>query len=178
MIEDPEDTSPTPQSDRSDLRGLYPTAKTYDEKAREEKLRQLAVRGQWPRHPSLNIAIFGSFVAAFIVWVAQNIQSWWSSSAEWGTLMSAVFFSFAVMLVAVLSFVIWTKYVSRLFDYFGGKVALFWLLYGISVLLMLVVWVGNSTVEYTSLTWIPILAVIHFAAVIVIARYTINSSKN
>lgn len=177
MIEDPENTNPAPQPDRSNLGGLYPTAKTYDEKAHEEKLRQLAVRGQWPRHPSLNVSIYGGFVAAFIVWVAQNIQSWWFGSAEWGTLMSAVFFSFAVMLVAVLSFVVWAKYVNKLFDYFGGKVALFWLLYSISVLLMLVVWIGSSTVEYTSLAWIPILAVIHFVVVIMIARYTISASK-
>lgn len=156
--------------DRSRLAKLYPNPKTYDERKADDKLVQRASRLRWPKHPSLNSAVYGIGVIVLAIWFAQNLGVWWFGGGSGGSVMSAVFFSFAIWMVLMLAVFAWVIYISKLFTYFGGKERLFWVVYGTTLAIVMSIWLSGWVLEYTNPLWILVFAVFHFVLVLTFAN--------
>ncbi len=148
--------------DRSRLARLYPKPKTYEQRKRDDILRQKSYRRQWPKHPHLNIAAYGSAILGLTVWFIQNLNDSWFGNSNKGLIMSTVFLSFAVGIVLVFLIIAWVNYVNKQFSYFGGLASVFWLFYAVSVAVLLALWLSGWIWDYTNILWIPVLIVLHF----------------
>ena len=158
---------------QSHLAKLYPKPKTYEQNNQDRKLLQQAYRRQWPKYPYLNISAYGSAVFGLIIWFSQNIKTWWFGNGDFGLVMSTVFFSFAIWFVIAFSFIAWINYVNKQFSYFGGMIRLFWLIYIISIALLLTLWQSGWIWEYTNILWVPVLAILHFIVMFLNAKHCI-----
>ncbi len=150
---------------RSRLARLYPKPKTYEQIKQDDFLRQKSYRNQWPKYPYLNIAVCGSILFGIIIWVTQNINTWWFGNSDWGLTMSTVFLSFGIAMALIFLVVAWVKYVNKLLSYFGGMVGIFWLIYTVLVIVLLVLWLSGWIGKYTDAFWGPALIVSHFIVV-------------
>lgn len=157
-------------SDRSKLAELYPKPKTNEQRIFDDTLRQKSYRRRWPKHPSLTIAIYGSVLFMFIVFFLQSLNSWWfSNPGNNGATMSVVFFTFTLGLGLIFLIFAWVKFVNIQFSYFGGLLKLFWFIYYAFFAGIITFWLSGLIGDYTSILWLPSLAVIHFIIVFIIA---------
>lgn len=159
------------RSNQSHLAQLYPRPKTYEQKEQDNKSLRQAYRRQWPKYPYLNISAYGSAIFGLIIWFSQNIKTWWFGNGDFGLVMSTVFFSFAIWFILAFSFIAWINYVNKQFSYFGGTIRLFWLIYIILIAILLTLWQSGWIWEYTNILWVPVLAILHFIAMLLISKH-------
>jgi len=163
------------EPDRSRLARLYPDPKNYEQIKEDDKLRLQSYRRHWPKYPYLNIATYGSFVFAPMVWFAQNLKSWWLGGSNDAVTISMVFYSFTIWLVVAAMIIAWVIYVNRQFSYFGGMVGLFWSIYGVLVTLLFVLLLSGLIWDYANILWILVLSSLHFVVVLTSAWRIIKS---
>jgi len=157
-------------ADRSLLARLYPKAKSYEERLRDDKWREQSYRRRWPKYPYLNVAVYGSVAVGLSIWFGQSVSSWWFSSDDGGIIMGIVFFTFAIGMGLVFLFIAWGNYANRLLSQFGGMARLFWLVYSFLIMSMLVLWLSDWVGHYTDILWVPALTAVHFVVVLLSTR--------
>lgn len=161
--------------DRSKLGRLYPAAKTYEQRKSDDERRQKIYRSRLAKHPRFTIAAYGSVVAGLMVWFVQNLNAWWFAGGEdRGVVMGYVFFSFSVAFLLIFLIMSWFKYVTKQLYDFQGAAGLFWLVYSVVIAALIALWSSKLVGEYTNATWIPILTILHFAALFIGARVSIG----
>lgn len=165
--------------DRSDLSDLYPAPKTYEQIKQGEALLQKSYRRRLPKRPHVTIAGYGAIVFAGIVVFAQNITNWWTPELgeNKAITVSLVFFSFALLIVLAALFVVWVNYTMKLFSHFEGATKPFWLIYGVSVAILLTVWLNGWVSAYTDTVWLLVLPVIYFFVVLIGARNVVAEEE-
>lgn len=162
------------RSDRSELSKLYPNPKTYEERKADSEKRQEMYRSRLPKSPHLVIALYGSGVFGLAVWFVQNLNTWWLDSSNPAVAMSRVFFSFSIALMLLFLFVAWVNYANKLLNALQNATNLFWIVYGVLVTALLLLWLNIPLGERTNAAWIPILTVIHFIVLFVSAQRIIG----
>ncbi len=115
------------------MSSLYPTPKTFDERAKENEERQRRHRGRLPKVPWLTIPIFGSFVAWLILHFIRIIPEMWNTED-----MGPIFMSFTIWMGIFGLFIWWAMYTHKVVYAFGRSPGAFWLAY-LGVLMTLLV---------------------------------------
>jgi hypothetical protein len=172
----PESTPPDPNSqgrgvrDQSHLVQLYPTPKTYEQRKRDDIIRQLHYRSRWPRRPYLNVALYGGPVIGMVLWFMQNIETWWTGSDTEAIAMKNIFFSFSVSVIILALLYAWIHYVHKIFQYFSGSAQVFWAIYIVFTIISFSVVLAGYPWSYKNGIWIPVLATSHVLFIFVCAK--------
>ncbi len=155
--------------DRSDLGVLYPEAKTYEQLSKDKLRRAEMFKKRLPKHPGLNIAMYGSVVFLMIIFLLHNLESLWMSGN-----ITVIFFSFAVWMILGYAVISWAKYTNELFYSAGGLVRKFWIIYIAALMLISAImasgWLGQNLTIFSAF----IFTVLHFILIIFGVRATLT----
>lgn len=172
------ETKSTDRQDRSWLARLYPEPKTYEQRREDDKRRQEIYRSHLSKHPHLTIALRGSIVFGLVMWFVQNLNAWWFSGGDdRAAAMSNVFLSFLVGGMVMFLAVLWIKYVNKqLYGFQSVAEAQFWLVYSVLIAGLIALWSTRLLGDYTNIAWVPTLVALHFTALFVGAKLSINDA--
>lgn len=160
---------------RSKLSALYPSPKSYEERQKDDELREALYRRRWPKHPSLSISVYGTFTVGVFLWFIQNIATWWFSGTSGAVVMSIVFFTSAICLVVLGLFFAWARYVNKMFSYFGGLQVLFWIIYTTITGVLFSISLSGWMWEHSDFIWIFVFGVFQFIFTMLIAKVTLDN---
>lgn len=152
--------------DQSDLGKLYPTPKTYDQRLKDELERNKIFRRRLPKYPSIQIAVLGSIIfglaVLFIQSIEQTTEQLRQSDSGMANVMLTVFFSFTLSLAVLGLAFLWVRHVIYMFDVFGGRMRLFWVVYGTILFFIMGAWLSGWLGKSSDAFWIPLLVGVHF----------------
>lgn len=106
--------------DPSSLGGLYPVAKTFDQRAQDDRDRERRIIARQPRFVRFQMALYTSVLVSTVLAYILGVQVMWSTGST-----PAIFFSFGIALVIVFSVIACLRYVAKCFYVFNRSVVLF-----------------------------------------------------
>jgi hypothetical protein len=106
--------------DPSSLGSLYPEAKTFAQRALEDKQREERYISRQPRFVRYKTALYASFVFGITIIYVVGVQYLWRTGSIIG-----IFFSFAIALAIVAALFSYGKYVESTFYSFNRSVSLY-----------------------------------------------------
>lgn len=114
--------APTPH-DKKSLQDLYPAPKTYEERVRDDELRQERYRQRRPRYVRTRIALLLTAAYVAILLLIANIQMFWAAG------IAGVSLSYAAGIAIVLLLAACFRYISKAFYVYGWSTPVFMVVY-------------------------------------------------
>jgi hypothetical protein len=154
--------------DRSGLGALYPTAKTYEQRQRDEERRRQNKINKQPKLTLLKIAFFGAVVFGVSIMFWHQIETQWLSGS-----IAAIFFTFLLALMIFGLTLWWIKYTNTIFAFLGKSTYLFWIICSIAAVVELSVGLSGALTTDPTMS-VFILAVIFFCIVYLLERIVLK----